>query len=97
MCLAIVPRNSIQTNLGLWWPLVFHLFFPPPRPFVGLLRFAVVGSSLVCIFEVLVESHCGITVVAQCPAHFLVRERLLYSHFQITVGGGRVGDQMYVL
>ena len=24
-----VPCNSIQTNLGLWWPLSYHLFFPP--------------------------------------------------------------------
>jgi len=63
ICLARVPCNSIQTNLGLWWPLTFHLFFPLPRLFASLLLFSVVGSSAVCILVALIGNHSDIAVV----------------------------------
>jgi len=55
------PRNSIQTNLSLWWLLTFHLFFPPPRLFASRLRFGVVGGS--CIWVALTKNRSSRTTL----------------------------------
>ena len=44
-----VPCNSIQTNLGLWWPShLLFIFSSPLRLFASRLHFSVASRLIAC-------------------------------------------------